>query len=175
MRFFLSASMILLVSLAKAQDKDDSTFLFSGYIYSEDLVPVEHAYLINYRNTKIVTTDSKGRFSMSVQKSDSLMINHVSMEPLVIHPKPGNAASNIFYVKYRIYRIQTIFSQGDKEQKNLEENVQQLKTDLANLGLKHIKPPKGSINNPYNPDKTSEGLTVTLEDIFKLFRKKKKK
>ncbi|MGV8093448.1 MAG: hypothetical protein AB2L24_16430 [Mangrovibacterium sp.] len=163
------------MSTVKAQDKNDSTFVFSGYIFSEDSVPVENAYLINYRNTKIVATDGTGRFSVSVQKDDSLMINHLSMQPLVIHPKSGKAASNIFYVKYRMYQIQTVSSKGNIENQNFEKNMQQIKTDLENLGLQHIKSPRGSVNNPYNPDKTSEGLTITPDDIFKLFRKKKKK
>ena len=176
MRLFLSGWIILIASSVTAQEKSDSTFIFSGYIFSEDSIPIENVYLINYRNTKIVTTDSAGRFSVFVHKDDSLMINHLSVLPLVIHPKKGEADSNIFYAKHRMYQIQTVSSKGyNMDQQNFEKNVQQIQMSLANAGLKHIKPPKGSINNPYNPDKTSEGLTVTLEDIFKLFRKKRKK
>lgn len=176
MKLFLSGWIILIASAVAAQDKSDSTFIFSGYIFSEDSVPIENVYLINYRNTKIVTTDSTGRFAVSVQKNDSLMINHLSVLPRVIHPKRGEADSNIFYIKHRRYQIQTVSSKAyNTDQQNFEKNVQQIQMSLAGAGLKNIKPPKGSINNPYNPDKTSEGLTVTLEDLFKLFRKKRKK
>lgn len=176
MRLFLTGWIILFASTVNAQDGNDSTFVFSGYIFSEDSVPVENAYLINYRNTKIVTTNHTGRFSVPVQKDDSLMINHLSVQPLVIHPKTGEAVSKIFYVKYRMYQIQTVSSKGyNIEYQNFEKNAQKINQGLGNMGLQHIKPPKGSINNPYNPDKTNEGLTVTLEDIFKLFREKGKK
>ncbi len=176
MRLFLSGWIILIASAVAAQDKSDSTFIFSGYIFSEDSVPIENAYLINYRNTKIVTTDSTGRFSVSVHQDDSLMINHLSVLPLVIHPKRGEADSNIFYAKHRRYQIKTVSSKAyNTDQLNFEKNVQKIQMSLAGAGLKNIKSPRGSINNPYNPDKTSEGLTVTLEDLFKLFRKKRKK
>ncbi|MGV8134339.1 MAG: hypothetical protein AB2L20_03920 [Mangrovibacterium sp.] len=55
MKLLLSGWIILIASAVAAQDKSDSTFIFSGYIFSEDSVPIENAYLINYRNTKIVT------------------------------------------------------------------------------------------------------------------------
>lgn len=174
MRIFLTCWIILLTSAVDAQNKNDSVFVFSGYIFSEDSVPVEDAYLINYRDTKIVATDVAGYFSVSVQGNDSLMINHLSMQPLIIHPKPGNAASNIYYLKHKRYQIKTVSSEGNIEHQNFEKNVQNMKTALENMGLQHIKSPRGSINNPYNPEKRSEGLTITLEDFFKLFRKKKK-
>lgn len=175
MRLILSGCMILIVSAVEAQDKNESMFLFSGYILSEDSVPVENAYLINYRTTKITATDSTGRFSVFVQSNDSLMINHLTLQPQVIHPKRGEAGSNVFFTTYRRYQIQTVSSKGyDMEQKNFEKNVQLIRMSLANAGIGNIRSPRGSVNNPYNPDKTSEGLTITMEDLFKLFRRKKK-
>mgnify|MGYP000997821240 CR=1 FL=1 len=173
MRLFLTGWIILFTSAVDAQNKSDSTFIFRGYIFSEDSVPVESAHLINYRNTKIVTTNSTGYFSVSVQKGDSLMINHLSMQPLVIHSNKKEAVSNIFYVTYRSYQIQTIFSNYNIEQYYFEQNIKRIRQSLQQSGLQHIKSPRGSDNNPYNPDKTSLGLTTTPGDIFKLFKKKK--
>lgn len=166
----------MIASAVTAQDRNDSTFLFSGYIFSEDSVPVENAYLINYRTTKITATDSTGRFAVFVQKNDSLMINHLTLQPRVIHPDKKEASLSVFYVPHRRYQITTVSSAANRiDQRNFEKNVQLIRMSLANAGLKNIKSPRGSINNPYNPDKTSEGLTVTLEDLFKLFRKRKRK
>ncbi|MGV8134338.1 MAG: hypothetical protein AB2L20_03915 [Mangrovibacterium sp.] len=95
------------------------------------------------------------------------MINHLSVLPLVIHPKRGEADSNIFYAKHRRYQIKTVSSKAyNTDQLNFEKNVQKIQMSLAGAGLKNIKSPRGSINNPYNPDKTSEGLNSDLGRSF---------
>lgn len=173
MRFFLTGWIILTSSAVIAQDKNDNLFLFRGYIFSEDSVPVENAYLINYRTTKIVATESNGRFSVYVREDDSLMINHLSLQPLVIRPLKGTDSFPVFYVAHRIYEIKTVTSTS-LEYYYFKQNVLKIRQNLNRAGLQHTKSPRGSDNNPYNPDKTSLGLTTTPGDIIQLFKKKKK-
>jgi hypothetical protein len=174
MRLFLTGWLFLLGLMVHAQSTNDSIFVFVGHIFSQDSVPVENAHLINYRNTKIVTTDSTGRFSMFAQRRDSLMINHLSLQPKVIHVKRGKAASNHFYVNYRIYQLPTIASSNyDRDYHHFEQNMKKLYADLERLGLRNPNyVPRRSTENPYNPDKTSLGLTTTLGDVLRLFKQK---
>jgi len=68
MRSFLTILFLFFVTTLIAQNPSDSVIVFSGYILSEDSVPMENAYLINYRDTKIVMTDSTGYFKIFAQK-----------------------------------------------------------------------------------------------------------
>ena len=173
MRFFITGWLLFFSILAEAQNPVE-TFLFSGYIFSEDSVPVENAHLINYRDTKIVTTDSTGRFSIFVQPDDSLMINHLSLQPMVIHANKGKTSSNLFFVGYRIYQLKTVASNNyNIEYHYFEQNIKKLYEDLEREGLRNpLTIPRRSYENPYNPDKTSLGVTTTVGDVLRLFKQK---
>ena len=52
----------LIPVLALSQTVNNNTALYSGYVLDEDSVPIGNAYLISFRTTKIITTDSLGAF-----------------------------------------------------------------------------------------------------------------
>ena len=159
--------------LTIAQAQQDSILVFSGYIFSEDSVPVENAYLINYRDTKIVATDSTGYFKTFAQYGDSLMINHLSLQPKVIHAEKGRANSNKFYVNFRNYNIRTIATRSySLDYYHFEQNIKKLYRDLEKLGLRNASAVRRSSGNPYNPDKTNPGVGVNLSELIHLFKKK---
>lgn len=174
MRFFLASYLSLISIFIYAQNTPEPILVFNGYIFSQDSIPVENAYLINYRDTKIVTTDSTGRFKIFVQAGDSLMINHISLSPMVIHAKKGKAKNNIFYVDFRDYTLRTVVTRSfDRDYYNFEKNIKKLYRDLEKLGLRNPNQVRRSSANPYNPDGFNPGVTLNLGEIIRLVKKKK--
>ena len=155
-----------------SQTKEDS-FVFSGYIFSEDSVPFENVHLINYRNLKIVTTNSNGFFKIHVQKGDSLKTNHISLEPIIVHVNRNRATQNKYYTGFKAYMISPVTSNEYKrEYENLSKNMQNISISI----IKDIdtQPTQiDSMGNVYNRDRVSAGLD--LRGIFKLFKKKRYK
>ncbi|WP_423127355.1 hypothetical protein [Gaoshiqia sp. Z1-71] len=154
-----------------SQNQDEKLIIFEGYLFSEDSVPVENAYLINYRTLKIVATDSTGYFRTYLQEGDSLMINHLSLSPKIVHATAGKATENTFIVAYRNYMIKPVVTYS-LEMKYFEKNMQLLYTQLANLGLRNTTVIK-SYGNPYNPDRINPGLQLNLSDLIRSSRKRK--
>ena len=173
MRLFLTTIPIFISAIVIAQTRSDSVVVFSGYILTEDSIPVENAYLINYRDTKIVATDSSGYFKTYARMGDSLMINHLTLQPRVIHAKEGKARSNKFYVNYRNYQLQTIATRSfSLDYCYFEKNIKKIYADLERLGLRNPHMNRSGTGNPYNPDRTSMGVGIDLAELFRLFKKK---
>lgn len=121
---------------SKAQD---STKIFEGYIYAEDSLPVENAYVINYRTQKIVMTDENGYFHTPMQVGDSLMINHVSLSPTVIHANTGPAFLNVFVVDFKMYTLKTCVLRSQektRDMKNFETNIAKIYDSLKKEGFR---------------------------------------
>ncbi len=152
---------------------EESTFVFSGYIFSEDSVPFENVYLINYRDTKIVATNEKGFFKMNVQAGDSLMINHISLKPTVILANGESAKTNNFYIEFRRYQIKAVSTDKYKREKeNLNKNMENISFSIAK-DLDYRPTQNDSGGNAYNPGRVSLG--IDLKGFFKLFEKKRHK
>ena len=146
---------------------------FQGYLLADDSIPVENAYLINYRTMKVVTTDSTGYFKTWVEEGDSLMINHLALQPKVIHANNKSKFGNRIRVDYRIYAIQPVVTnEYALQMKYFEKNMKILYAQLENLGY-HPNISKSIRMSPYNPDETDPGLTVRLSDLIGLFKKKR--
>ncbi|MGD9931446.1 MAG: hypothetical protein AB7U05_15595 [Mangrovibacterium sp.] len=171
-RFFLLISLLLslpVFTLAQAPE----LFAFEGYLFSEDSVPVENAYLINYRTLKIVATDSTGYFKTLVQQGDSLMINHLTLSPKVIHAHPGKAKNNLIHVPFRTYLIKPVVAMDYTIQmKHFEKNMTLLRQQLAKLGY-HAPVRTNAYDNPYNPDAVNPGVSLNLSELIRLIKKKK--
>ena len=164
---------LLFISLqAFSQEPKKNMFQLEGYIFSEDSVPAENAHLINYRTSKIVTTDSKGFFRTSLQQGDSLMVNHVSLTPMIIYTgtKMKNEAIRI-YVPYRTYVLKAISSGNyEKEKEHVEESMKQVKRDIESQII--VKPYLRTNENPYDNDKLNPGITIPILQIGSKEKKK---
>jgi hypothetical protein len=157
-----------------AQNEDKSKLVtFDGYLMLGDSIPVENAYLINYRTMKIVATDSTGYFKTLAQPGDSLMINHLTLSPKIVHVPEAPKKKAVISVEYRIYRIAPIVANSYKYQmQNFEKNMKRMYAELRELGFTS-NVGKSTRLNPYNPDEFNPGLTLRPADIIRLFNRKK--
>lgn len=161
------------LNLFAQEENNPKPVVFDGYLLIEDSIPAENAFLINYRTMKIVATDSTGYFKTYAQAGDSLMINHLSLAPKVIHVPESPVKSQKIRVDYRTYMIQPVVTNSYKYQmKNFEKNMEKMYAELRSLGY-HPNRSKSTRINPYNPDEINPGLTVSLSDVFRLFKKQR--
>ncbi len=135
---FFIALFLTIIGTAKIEAQD-STKVFEGYIYAEDSLPVENAYVINYRTQKIVMTDENGYFHTPMLEGDSLMVNHISLSPTVIHANNGPAFLNVYIVDFRVYTLKTcVLRSQDKtpDLKNFETNMAKIYDSLKKEGFR---------------------------------------
>ncbi|MGE4586909.1 MAG: hypothetical protein AB7D05_06160 [Mangrovibacterium sp.] len=153
---------VLLLATGVATAQEARQMVLEGYVFTEDSLPAENAHLINYRTSRIVTTNGKGFFRTNIRKGDSLMINHLSLSPKVLHTGelfPGQAV--IIYVPYRTYILKAISSGNyEKEQKNVQESMKQVKKDIEKQII--VKPYQQTLENPYDNDKENPGITIPI-------------
>ena len=156
-----------------SQANAPKAFVFDGYVLSQDSLPLEGAFLINYRNSKIVATDHSGYFKMLVEEGDSVMVNHVSMAPKVINTYPTYLNKAHIIISYRTYMINPISSYDEKkERSNLEESMEQLNKDIKEQIL--IDPSKRTGNdNSYDENVQNPGATI-IRITPKISKKDKK-
>lgn len=154
--------LFLLVSslCVNAQSDNSKSFIFDGYVITHDSLPVEGAFLINYRNSKIIATDHAGYFKTTVEKGDSLMVNHVSMAPKVVKVEPTYIHKAYIMVDYRTYMINPITSYDEEKQRsNLEQSMDQLNEDIKEQIL--VDPNKRTGNeNAYDDNVSNPGATI---------------
>ena len=173
MKCFLFLIIIFVAQLSRAQKPQENTIVFEGFIFSEDSVPIENAHLINYRTTKIITTDIRGYFKTVLYEGDSLMINHISLAPKVVHANSKKSNENIILASYRTYLLSPISNNDFKrEQKFSEQNMKQINKQLGNKTFRDTIPKTMNVN-PYNDAKISQG--IDFRGLLKLVRKLKKK
>lgn len=134
-----------------------------------------HAHLINYRDLKIVTTDTVGHFQMYAHPGDSIMINHLSLQPQIIHVPNRNTKDTIIYVSYRLNLIGTVFSSGQEElkMKYFENNKKAIGLTLQ---LTDLTPniSRTMRVSPYNPDEPDPGLNFPVFELISRWIKKRK-
>jgi len=171
----ISIFVFCIISLRLAAQEEDKSKLvnFDGYLMLEDSTPVENAYLINYRTMKIVATDSTGYFKTLAQPGDSLMINHLTLEPQIVHVPEDPSKKPVIRVDFRIYHIAPVVANSYKYQmQNFEKNMQRMYAELRDLGFTS-NVSKSIRMNPYNPDEFDPGLTLQLGDVLRFFSRKK--
>ena len=168
----LKIKILFLFLIIAGSIKAQNSVTIEGYIFSDDSLIAANAYLINYSTGKISAANVEGYFKLSVQRGDSLMINHISLLPKVIHTDSLHDGVNMIYVPYRTHLIRAINSRDyHKEMQNMQESMKQTKKDINNMQIlnpRHFE----SDGNAYNPDKENPGLTVPL---FQIGSKEKKK
>ncbi len=133
--FYLSLPLSLL-----GQNPKEHIVFFRGYVFDEDSVPARDAHLINYRTLKIIITDTTGYFATYLYEGDSLMINHLSLAPKVIHANAKPARENKSYVPFRINMLRLISANEVRykmEMKYAEENINILYAEMERKGLRN--------------------------------------
>lgn len=178
MRFFLVAAILFVNTGLFAQDMPDSSFRFSGFIFDEDSIPVEGAYVINYRTMLGMATNRDGHFSLTCQPGDSLMVSHISYERKIIKIKSYNpiASPPVYYVRFAAHELSPLIIQQNPNNmkyfaKNIDLMNKQIKKMIHNLG-----PAKtgGAVNMSTNPALGGGvGISFSLADVATVFRKKK--
>jgi hypothetical protein len=131
--FYLSLPLSLF-----GQNPKEHIIFFRGYVFYEDSVPVRDVHLINYRTLKIIITDSTGYFATYLYEGDSLMINHLSLAPKVVHANAKPAAENKIYMPLRIHMLNMISMNEIRykmEMKYAEKNISILYDELERKGL----------------------------------------
>ncbi|WP_372773298.1 hypothetical protein [Mangrovibacterium sp.] len=174
MRLLLAVLLCISVfPLFAQEDPNPQTVVFEGFLMLEDSIPIENAYLINYRTMKIVATNSKGYFKTTAQIGDSLMINHLTLMPKVVHVPEQSKAIDTIGVDYRTYMIEPVVSNSYAIQmKYFEKNMQSMYRQLEKLGY-HPNISKSVRIPPYNPDEYDPGLTIRLGDLISLLKRKR--
>ncbi|WP_163707452.1 hypothetical protein [Mangrovibacterium lignilyticum] len=157
---YLFILLFVSCSVSFAQTEMPKTFIYDGYVLSQDSVPLEGAFLINYRTSKIIATDHSGYFKTTVEAGDSLMVNHVSMTPQVVQVVPTYIHKAHIYVSYRTYMINPITSYDEEKQRsNLDQSMNQLNQDIKEQIL--IDPTKRTGNdNTYDENVQNPGATI---------------
>jgi len=173
MKILFILQLLFLSCLVYAQQTiKEKNILYQGYIYTEDSIPVENAFIINYRTSKIITTNSSGYFKTLLYKGDSLMINHVSLAPRIIYFNSDVSQTVKVYIPYRTYLLKVINKgEYEKQKNNVEKNTETVKKDIQKqIYIKNIHH-SGNIN-PYNNDINNPGIIVPILQLDKLKKKK---
>jgi hypothetical protein len=152
---------------------NDSTFIFSGYVLDTDSLPVENAYLINYRTVRGFATNKNGRFTVRAQMGDSIKINHLSYTQQVIHANQLPDSCNVFILIFRPYTIEPVaIKYRNIEMENFQRNMNLIYVQMR-LSPKNPRYNRGTDINPYAPDANSPGFGIDLGELIHLFQKKR--
>jgi hypothetical protein len=126
----------------------------------------------------MITTDSTGYFAAYLYEGDSLMINHLSLVPKVIHANAKPAAENKFYVPLRTRMLNEISMNEVRykmEMKYAEKNINILYAELARKGLRN--PAKINTSGSMAPFRMMPGrmssLSVNVLDLVHLIKENK--
>jgi hypothetical protein len=155
--------------------QSDSIFQFSGYVFDNDSLPVENAYLINYRDFRAFSTDENGRFNFKVHKGDSLKILHISFDPVVVKPQTNYTNDTSFFLSYELNIIETVqIKNRNIEMEYFYKNMDNIRKQLAKEY--HYQYQSGAVRNPYAPFQPNSGfIEINFIDLFRQVSKKLKK
>ncbi|MBK5202405.1 MAG: hypothetical protein JJE45_01620 [Prolixibacteraceae bacterium] len=169
MKILFILQLLFLSCIVYAQQpQKKKNILYQGYVFTDDSIPVENAFIINYRTSKIITTNSSGYFKTLLHKGDSLMINHVSLTPKVIYFTSNVSETVKVYVTYRTYLLKVINKgEYEKQKKNVDKNTETIKKDIQKqIYIKNIQR-TGNIN-PYDDKTNNPGITVPILQLNKV-------
>lgn len=167
--------ILFAVNSAFSQEVKDSTFVFSGFVFDLDSIPIEGVYLMNCRTLKAVSSDSLGRFRTRVAIGDSLVIHHISYTRMFVHPNAKPAHENEFLLSFRPYELSSVRINDYKiSDANFKKNMGIMMMHIRGLDKPVDYKLGGSPQtvNPYAPGATAPGFGINLLDLF---RKKKKR
>ena len=159
-----------------AQEAKDSTTLLSGIVLDEDSLPVENAYLIRFSTTSYVTTGNTGKFTISLQRSDSLMVYHLSYKRLVLRVEDFKNRKDTIILKKEIHIIPEVtINDHQRDLINLQKNMEGIRVTLKQPYNPQKLKREGSVSvsNPYSPQANDIDLAINLIEILKKLKKKK--
>ena len=122
MRIFLLAFLSLGPLLAFCQDTTE--FNFTGQVMSHDSVPLENAYLINYRTYNVYATNKYGKVTIPVQQGDSMVVSYISYLRKIIHLDSLNN-NRVIYLE-----IDTIFIGQVNVFQNQVDEIENMRKNL---------------------------------------------
>lgn len=166
--FFIILINVLVTCLA---NNLDSLIRFKGIILDSDSIPVENAYLINYRTLKAHATNSKGEFNIQIHRGDSLKIHHVAYEAIIVKPNAANT-SQTFKLNFEENIIEFVdVKYRDLEMEYFQKNMDLIRQQLAKEFNCNYQ--TGYVSNPYNPTRSNTGMAgINLFDIINLIKRK---
>jgi hypothetical protein len=130
MRVIAISCLMALALFVKAQ-LPDSLILFSGYVLDKDSVPIENAYLVNFRTIRYYPTNKNGFFKIWVLKGDSFMINHISFERRIIKANNNPSHQNCYLLKFEPYEIQVAdIRYREIEIENFKKNMESMTFEM---------------------------------------------
>ena len=161
---YLKITVVFLFVMITGSITAQNSVTIEGYIFSEDSLP-QNAYLINYRTSRISAANTNGYFKLSVQRGDSMMVNHISLQAKVIVVDSLEEGINNIYIPYRTYILKAITSRDyHKEMENVQETMRETKKEISNMQVLNPRQFE-SDGNTYDPDKTNPGITMPLFQI----------
>lgn len=172
MKKLLAIPFLFILISGHSQDSP-KTYKCQGIIIGQDSIPVEHAYIINTRNYMFVASKADGRFSINVQKGDSLVVSHISYARTIIYPK--DSALTLYSLDFSTYEMSPIIIDKDlREKKYFNKMMTQVKKNIGSFKPDESRRP--SDINTYNP-LSNRGSSINLlgfVDIAANIIKKKK-
>jgi hypothetical protein len=178
MRLLLVVAILLVNTGLFAQNRPDSTFRFSGFIFDQDSIPVEGAYVINYRTMLGMVTNKDGHFWLTCEPWDSLMVSHISYQRKIIrvnHFDPM-AVPRIYYVHFAAHEMSPlVIQQNPNNMKYFAKNIDQMNKQIKKM-IHSLGPARsgGPVNMSTNPAVGGGvGINFSLADVATIFHKKK--
>ena len=168
-KLLLTAVIIVIALLSFAQDTA-LMFRFTGRIIDPDSLPVENAYLVNYRNAKAYATNSDGMFNIPVISGDSLKLIHVAYRSKIVKLSPQFTTITVEFEDNMIEAVN--IKSVDREMINFNANANIMGKELEKLRKFNYHNTK--VQNPYNTNQYTGTTGILLSDIIKLFKTKKK-
>ncbi len=168
LRMLLTGCIILIVVESQAQ-QTASTIMFSGQVLDSDSIPVEQAYLVNYRTLRAYSTNSKGRFRISVQTGDSLKVIHVAYESQIVKPTENEAIIRLKFEENMIGAVDVKYL--DLELQYFNKNMKIINLQLDQM--RHTNYRNTKVQNPYNTNQFTGSTGIAISDIIQLFKKRK--
>lgn len=169
-KLLLTVCLVLFALMSFAQ-ATAPMFRFTGRIIGPDSLPVENAYLVNYRNAKAYATNSDGTFNIPVMTGDSLKFFHVAYQSKIVKLSPYFTTISVEFEDNIIEEV-TVKS-IDIEMINFNKNANVWGKELEQLSKYNYHNTK--VQNPYNTNQYTGTTGILVSDIIKLFKKKKKK
>lgn len=168
LRWLFSSYFMLIMMVIQAQHPTP-LILFSGQVLGPDSIPVENAYLVNYRTLRAYATNAGGRFRIPFQTGDSLKLVHISYRPEILKASVTDTTIIVCFEENAIEMVTVKAAELELQyfNKNMDVLSQQIK-EMSHYNYRNTK-----IQNPYNTNQFTGSTGIAISDIILLFKKKK--
>jgi hypothetical protein len=124
MRFF--AFLVCIFSILNGYSQTSVRVLISGYVISDDSLPVQGAAIINSQTGKSIHTDKNGYFESEFAVKDSLLIYHIAYKKQFL---TKNDSRKYFVIEPEVHDLMQVdvLDKDEKEKKHLDSTVFMIK------------------------------------------------